>query len=306
MARMKTLRPRQAPTKTTIPEHRVRVQDCVEGMAELEAASVDICITSPPYNIRTNYKTYMDAMEQEEYLAWCVKWVRAVRRVLKDDGSFFLNLGNAPSNPTIPHELLHKIIEDGQFKLQNTIHWIKAITVVNDKGEELSKGHFKPVPGNRFLNDCHEHIFHLTPKGNTPLDRRAIGVKYKHKSNIKRWQHANGNDLRCRGNTWFIPYRTIHNRDEDRPHPATFPPELPERCIKLHGARNDVIVMDCFLGSGTTWIAAIKCKVGKFIGFDIDREYVQMARRRVAELLSENNSRPIESARRLVKTAAGT
>jgi site-specific DNA-methyltransferase (adenine-specific) len=206
--------------------------------------------------------------------------------VLKEKGSFFLNLGSSPSNPTIPHTLLYKIIEDGKFVLQNTIHWIKAITILTDKGEELSKGHFKPVPGERFLNDCHEHVFHLTATGRTPLDRRAVGVKYKHKSNISRWGHANGNDLRCRGNTWFIPYRTIHNRNADRPHPATFPPELPERCIRLHGARKDLVVLDPFLGIGNTWIAAVNCKVGKFIGFDIDKKYIAEARERAGALSS--------------------
>lgn len=272
------------PAIRRIPENHVRTIDCVKGMASLDPATVDVCITSPPYNIGTAYNEYMDRREQTEYLDWCLKWVRGVRKVLKEKGSFFLNLGNAPSNPTIPHELLYKIIEDGQFKLQNTIHWIKAITILLDKGEEFSKGHFKPVPGERFLNDCHEHIFHLTPTGNTPLHRRAIGVKYKHKSNIKRWQHANGNDLRCRGNTWFIPYKTIHSRTADRPHPATFPPELPERCIKLHGASPKLVVMDCFLGIGNTWIAAINCGVGKFIGFDIDKQYVDASRQRAAEI----------------------
>jgi len=257
-------------------------------MAKLPEKSVDICVTSPPYNIGTQYSTYMDALDQKKYLKWCVKWSRSVRRVLKDKGSFFLNLGSSPTNPTIPHELLHEIIADGNFVLQNTIHWIKAITILDDAGEELSRGHFKPVPGERFLNDCHEHVFHLTPTGRTPLDRRAVGVKYKHKSNVERWGHTNGNDLRCRGNTWFIPYRTIHNRDEDRPHPATFPPALPEQCIRLHGVTKKLVVMDCFLGIGNTWIAAENCGVGKFIGFDIDKKYVAQARERVAALRNSN------------------
>lgn len=281
---MPRAKPAPATTVRRVPEHHVRVIDCVRGMTGLTEGSVDVCITSPPYNIGTHYNTYMDAMEQKQYLKWCLKWTRKVRRALKENGSFFLNLGNAPSNPTIPHQLLWSIIEDGQFKLQNTIHWIKAITILDDNGDEFSRGHFKPVAGEKYLNDCHEHIFHLTPHGNTPLKRRAIGVKYKHKSNITRWQHANGDDLRCRGNTWFIPYRTITNRDKERPHPATFPPELPERCIKLHGERDDLVVMDCFLGIGNTWVAAVNCNVGKFIGFDIDKEYVAIARARIAAL----------------------
>jgi site-specific DNA-methyltransferase (adenine-specific) len=269
--------------KNHFPAHRVRVSDCVKGMVSLDSKSVDVVVTSPPYNIGTNYNSYMDALEQKQYLDWCLMWIRAIRNVLKDQGSFFLNLGSSPSNPTIPHALLHRIVTTGEFVLQNTIHWIKAITVLTDAGEELSKGHFKPIPGERFLNDCHEYVFHLTPTGRTPLNRRAVGVKYKHKSNISRWEHANGNDLRCRGNTWFIPYRTITNREKDRPHPATFPIELAERCIRLHGVRDDLIVMDPFLGIGNTWVAAVKCRIGKFIGFDIDSGYVKVARENARE-----------------------
>lgn len=275
--------PSQKPIIGRVPEHHVRTQDCVQGMASLSAESVDVVVTSPPYNIRTNYNTYMDNVEQAEYLDWCITWTRAVRKTLKEKGSFFLNLGSSPTNPTIPHMLLYRIIQDGKFKLQNSIHWIKSITVLTDSGEEFSKGHFKPINSDRFLNDCHEHVFHLTPTGSTPLHRLAVGVKYKHKSNVDRWEHTNGDDLRCRGNTWFIPYRTIHDREGDRPHPATFPPELPEQCIRLHGVRDDLVVMDPFLGIGNTWVAAVKCGVGKFIGFDIDKDYLAIARKRASD-----------------------
>ena len=96
---------------------------------------------------------------------------------------------------------------------------------------DLAVGHYKPINSPRFVNDCHEFIFHFTPAGRTPLDRRAIGVPYQDASNIARWQ-TGGSNLRCRGNTWFIPYETIQNRDKDRPHPATFPPRVPEYCVR--------------------------------------------------------------------------
>jgi len=155
--------------------------------------------------------------------------------------------------------------------------------VIDDNGAELSKGHFKPINSDRFVNDCHEYIFHLTPKGTTELDRKAIGVAYKYKSNIKRWGHTKGNDKRCRGNTWFIPYHTIQSSKRDRPHPASFPPELPENCIRLHGSGRETVVLDPFLGIGNSWIASIRCQVGKFYGFDLDKEYVGLARKYVKD-----------------------
>lgn len=260
---------------TTVAD--IRAEDCITGMAKLAAASVDVAVTSPPYNLGIDYTKYMDRKEQDEYLEWCVEWTRSIRRVIKDYGSFFLNLGSSPSNPTIPHLLIAQIVKDKKFKLQNEIHWIKSITITDDDGGELSKGHFKPINSERFVNDCHEYIFHLTPTGDTPLDRLAVGVEYKHKSNVTRWEKAEGMDKRCRGNTWFIPYKTIHNRSKQRPHPATFPIELPEQCIRLHGNR-EAVVMDPFMGVGSTWIGSIRCNAARFIGFEIDPSYIELAK----------------------------
>lgn len=259
----------------------ITLGDCIAGMNAMPAESVDVVVTSPPYNLGIDYGKYLDRREQRDYLDWCIEWSRAVRHVLGPYGSFFLNLGSSLTNPTIPHELLCEIVHDKKFVLQNTIHWIKSITVTTDDGRQLSKGHFKPVNSQRFVNDCHEYVFHLTPRGDTPLDRLSIGVEYKDKSNVTRWEKAEGMDKRCRGNNWFIPYKTIVNKKQ-RPHPATFPPELPEQCIKLHGG--NPVVLDPFLGIGNTWIAAIRCKAEKFYGFEIDESYIATAQEIVLNL----------------------
>ena len=69
--------------KNKFPAHRVRSVDCIKGMADLEEQSVDVVVTSPPYNIGTNYNIYMDVLEQVSYLDWCLKWTRTIRKVLK-------------------------------------------------------------------------------------------------------------------------------------------------------------------------------------------------------------------------------
>jgi site-specific DNA-methyltransferase (adenine-specific) len=173
------------------------------------------------------------------------------------------------------------------FELQNTIHWIKSISIERESGV-ASYGHFKPINSQRYINDCHEYVFHFTPEGKSKIDRLAIGVPYTDKTNIQRWSHTNGQDKRCRGNTWFIPYKTIHQRAKQRPHPATFPVELASKCIRLHGKR-DATVLDPFLGIGHSAIAAKECAdlVEQFIGFDIDEEYLKIA----AELVECSYSR---------------
>lgn len=269
--------------KTNQTAFTLEVRDCVEGMRELPAGSIDLVVTSPPYNLGIKYRRYDDRKSRVEYLQWSCEWAREVKRVLTDNGSFFLNLGACPSNPLIPHELLVALKEEGvAFVLQNTFHWIKSITVETKKGEQISAGHFKPIHSSRFVNDCHEYIFHLTKEGNTPLERLGLGVAYSDKSNIARWSHTKGRDLRCRGNNWFIPYKTIVSRSKERPHPATFPVELAVNCIKVHGCRPDLVMLDPFVGIGHSALAAKRCNIGRFIGFDIDREYVEVARQALA------------------------
>ena len=255
-------------------------RDCVEGMEHLAEASVDLIVTSPPYNLGIAYGKYSDRQERGAYLDWCEQWGAAGRRVLKADGALFLNIGAAPSNPLLPHELVMRLQK--HFVLQNTIHWIKAITIEEDAGATISRGHFKPINSPRYLNDCHEYVFHLTPEGCTPIDRLALGVPYQDKSNIARWGHTGGKDKRCRGNTWFVPYQTIMSRDKQRPHPATFPVQLAVNCIKLHGLDRVQTMLDPFLGIGNSAIAAQECGVPRFIGFEIDEAYLTEAKRRLA------------------------
>ena len=244
-------------------------------MAELPAESVDVVVTSPPYNLDIAYGVFRDDAPREDYIAWCLRWAAEARRVLKPEGSFFLNVGASPANPLLPHQLVLAL--QPLFLLQNTLHWIKSITVQPRKSPELSVGHFKPINSRRYLTDCHEYVFHLTKSGNVPLDRLAVGVEYSDKSNITRWGHTDGKDRRCRGNNWFIPYQTICSRDSQRPHPATFPAQLAEWCIRLHGAKPDLVALDPFMGLGHSAEAARRCDIGRIIGFEIDITYLEDA-----------------------------
>jgi site-specific DNA-methyltransferase (adenine-specific) len=274
----------------------LRREDCIAGMSRLAEGSIDLVVTSPPYNLGISYGKYSDRQDRRSYLDWCGEWAAQIRRVLKSNGSFFLNIGAAPSNPMLPHEIVMTLREF--FVLQNTIHWIKSIAIddhcsrrpagdVRASQREAatairSFGHFKPINSPRFLNDCHEYVFHFTKSGRVELNRLALGVPYQDKSNIGRWSHTRGKDLRCRGNTWFVPYETIQSREKERPHPATFPVQLAEWCIKLHGASRVRSMLDPFLGIGNSAVAAQRCGVQKFLGFEIDDAYLAEAKRRIA------------------------
>jgi len=268
-------------------EIRLYLQDCIVGMGEhLDEGSVDVVVTSPPYNLGIAYNGYDDTSSREDYLSWMDEWAGAVDRVLSISGSLFLNVGSKPRDPLVPFQLLQVMLR--HFRLQNVIHWVKSIAILKSEvgnypgiTQDVVVGHYKPINSDRFLNDCHEYIFHLTKRGDVSLDRLAVGVPYQDKTNIARW--ANGaHGVHCRGNTWFIPYETIKSRDKERPHPATFPVELPERCIRLHGIDRAGLVMDPFLGIGSSALACSRLGVA-FVGFEIAEEYFEQSRLRLGQ-----------------------
>lgn len=126
-------------------------------------------------------------------------------------------------------------------------------------------------------NRTYEKIFHFTRKGGVPLDRSAIGVPYQDKSNIYRWG-TNRQDLRCAGNTWFVPYPTIRSKKERAGHPVMFPVELARRCLQVVGARG--VVLDPCAGKGSILAAAQNLGM-KGIGIEIDSEYALAAYERL-------------------------
>jgi len=258
--------------------------DCVDLFAGLPAQSIDAVVTSPPYNLGIDYRSYDDTMPREDYLTWTGGWVQSVKRMLSPAGSLFLNVGSKPRDPWTALDVAQAVRP--HLHLQNTIHWIKSIAIEKSLAgararleEDLAVGHYKPINSERFLHDCHEFVFHFTPRGNTRLRRQAIGVPYQDKSNVARWRAA-ADDLRCRGNTWFIPYETIQSREKDRPHPATFPPRLPDMCLRLHGVDRIKTVADPFLGLGSTAVACAQLGLN-FIGIEMDERYLQDAIARV-------------------------
>jgi site-specific DNA-methyltransferase (adenine-specific) len=249
---------------------RFYLGDCLDVLSRLPASSLDAIVTSPPYNLGVRYRSYDDTIPRERYLDWTGDWVSRAARALGTDGSLFLNVGAKPTDPWTAIDVAQAVRP--HLQLQNTIHWIKSIAI--DR-EDLAVGHYKPINSRRFVHDCHEFVFHFTPEGQTTLDRQAIGVRYQDASNISRWQQA-GNGVRCRGNTWFIPYETIQSREKDRPHPATFPPKLPEMCLKLHGLARLRTVADPFLGLGSTAVACAQLGVD-FVGIELDQHYLHEA-----------------------------
>jgi site-specific DNA-methyltransferase (adenine-specific) len=200
--------------------------DSQEVLKTIPDNGLDICITSPPYKDSDGF----DLVEQGAIF-------KEVYRVLKDDSLFFLNFGHLAEDKLRPFQVVSMAVVYGNFKLNDTIVWKKT--------------QYSPIQGDVRLNNLTEFIF-LLYKGNMPkLDRLAVGIPYKDKSNVGRYANQ---DLRCGGNFWEFGYETIQSK-EQKLHNDRFPIELPRRCLKLSGLKSG-IVLDPFGGSGTTAVAA--------------------------------------------------
>ena len=274
---------------------RFFLADSIDILDALAPGSISAIVTSPPYNLGIRYRTYDDSLPKSRYLSWTSRWVAAASVALEPEGSLFLNVGGKPTDPWNALDIAQAARD--HLSLQNTIHWIKSIAIDREAAgtaaglpRDLALGHYKPINSDRFVNDCHEFIFHFTPGGRTPLDRRGVGVPYQDASNIGRWR-TGGANKRCRGNTWFIPYETIQSRDKERPHPATFPPRVPEYCFRLHGLPRVGTAMDPFLGLGSSAVAAAQLGLD-FIGVEIDEHYLAEAVDRTRAALDGTKEKP--------------
>ena len=225
--------------------------DCREMLRQVGANTCDLAVSSPPYKNIDNYSENLISNVCDQ-----------LYRVLKPNCLFFLNFGSLAEDKFRPFKVCELAMRSG-FKLNDTITWVK--------------NHYKPIQGKRRLNNLTEFIFLLYKENMPILDRLAIGIPYVDPSNAKRFN--NGQNLKCRGNTWFIDYETVNSKEE-KLHNDRFPLELPELCIKLSGIRNKDIVIDPFMGSGTVALAA-KNLNKQYLGFDISPEYVNISNNRL-------------------------
>lgn len=146
--------------------------DCNDWMRKQKAKSIDCVITSPPYNLDIKYSKYKDDMSRKDYLDWFNQVTKEIKRVLKDDGHFFLNVGSINSDPYVAMDVCNEVRKE--FVLQNNFTWVKHIAV-HDKGY----GQYKPITSKRYTSNTTESIFHFTKDGNVEVNRLAIGQRNK-------------------------------------------------------------------------------------------------------------------------------
>ena len=226
-----------------------------EDMSELPDNSVHLMITSPPYNVT---KEYDQNLTLNQYLQLIENVMKETYRVLINGGRACINIANVGRKPYIPlSDYIGRIMTSIGFNNRGQIIWDKAASA----GGSCAWGSWQSA-SNPSLRDVHEYIL-IYSKGN--LSRKK-GKDTIRKEDFLEWTKS----------IWKMNTESAKRVK----HPAPFPEELPHRLINLYSFEND-IVLDPFMGSGTTAVAAIKNK-RQFVGYDISEEYIKIANDRIA------------------------
>ena len=249
--------------------------DSTELLSAIPSGSIDMSFTSPPYNIG---KEYENILPIDDFINWCIAWINQIYNATSNNGSLLLNVGylsipNIAKSIPIPYLLWDKV----PFYLQQEIVWnygagVAAKKFLSPRNEKLLW----------YLKNAESYTFNLD-------EIRDPDVAYPN-------QKKRGK-LRCNSigknpsDVWQIAKVTSgagRSSSERTPHPAQFPLDLCERAIKGF-SRPDDIILDPFLGSGSTIDASLR--LGRFsIGFEIKKDYCSIAADRVEQSLKLTKS----------------
>src|SRR5574338_889063 len=233
------------------------IQASSENMKDIPDNSVHLMITSPPYNVS---KEYDEDLSLREYLDLLQKVFKETFRVLVHGGRACINVANIGRKPYIPlSDYISHIMIDLGFDMRGEIIWNKAAGA----GVSTAWGSWQSA-SNPILRDIHEYIL-VFSKGD-----------YKREGKTKQNTITKDQFIEWTKSIWTMNPESAKKVG----HPAPFPEELPYRLIQLYSFVDDII-LDPFIGSGTTAVSALKSD-RRFIGYDTDKSYIKLAEKRLS------------------------
>jgi site-specific DNA-methyltransferase (adenine-specific) len=251
--------------------------DCLDAMKDIPDKSIDLTVTSPPYNVGIDYKSHNDNMSEDDYFAFMQSVSDGLYRITKIGGRACINIpfiGNstfkAKSEKLIFYPNMYMpIFEKSGWIIRDFVVWVKS--------SEAEKP-------NNFCGNSTQWGSWLSPS--CPYMRCFAEVILVFHKIDKRLDHKGESDLtkdefmEYTKNVWYFRTSTDKNL-----HPAPYPVELPKRCIKLYCYKSD-LVFDPFIGIGNTALACIETN-RHYLGCDISQEYINIAKRRIRDLIQE-------------------
>jgi site-specific DNA-methyltransferase (adenine-specific) len=242
---------------------RIILGDCIEILRAIPSDSIDMCFADPPFNLKKKYNSYKDKLQDEEYIAWSKIWIEELVRVTKPTGSIFIH--------NIPRWLIYFaaiLNEKAYFR-----HWIAWDAMSNPVGKTLLPAHY----GILFYTKSQKNFKFYEIR--MPHKRCRVCNSYlKDYGGKKEQMHPFGPLV---SDVWTDIHRIRHNVRRDK-HPCQLPIHLLERIVLMTTDPGDV-VLDPFLGTGTTAIAA-KALGRHYIGIEIDPFYKKIAEEKLANI----------------------
>lgn len=268
--------------------------DCLEFLPKLADTCIDLIVTSPPY--ADSRKNTYGGIHPDKYVEWFLPITAELKRVLKDDGSFVLNIKEKVVDGERHTYVLELILE---MKRQG---WLWTEEYMWHK-KNCSPGKWP----NRF-RDAWERCLHFTKQKKFKMNQEAVMVPTGDwaKTRLKKLSHNDSRRFNSQAGSGFgknianwvgrenaYPSNVLHLATEcgNKNHSAAFPKELPAWFIKLFTGEND-IVLDPFAGSGTSCVAALELN-RRFIGIELKDEYYQLALSRISESATEPMQRKL-------------
>ncbi|MHA1169269.1 MAG: DNA-methyltransferase [Candidatus Hodarchaeales archaeon] len=246
-----------------------------ESMSELPDESVHLMVTSPPYNVG---KEYDDNLTLREYLEFLKRTWKEVYRVLVPGGRACINVANLGRKPYIPlHAFIINDMHEIGYLMRGEVIWDKSASA----GTSTAWGSWQSA-SNPTLRDVHEYILIFSKE--TYSRPKNKGKEGKREDTITKEDF-----LSLTKSLWSFPAVSARKIG----HPAPFPEELPYRCIQLYSFKNE-IVLDPFMGSGQTALAALKSR-RRFIGYDVSQEYVKLAEKRIMQFRRESKIEKLDT-----------
>lgn len=260
-------------------------EDCVETMSKrLKPKSVDIVITSPPYNMTKRkggvsdtgrYDVYTDWKTEEEYCEWTYDIFNNIKRVLKDDGVILYNFSYSIENPSLPYKLVAGIEQNTDFRLVDTIIWKKKNGI--------------PFPSNKYrLSRVCEFVF--------------VFVDKDHMNDYTNNRHIKSVSAKTGQSYYDVQYNFVEAANNDGKcslNQATFSSDLVMQLLSMYC--NDEakrVVYDPFMGTGTTAAACIKYDAGEhkieFLGSEISKEQCDYANERIEDARHKYSHRQLK------------
>jgi hypothetical protein len=233
-----------------------------ENMKSIPDDSIHLMVTSPPYNVS---KEYDEDLSLDEYLKLLKRVFKETYRVLTFGGRACINIANIGRKPYIPlSSYISMMMMKIGFNMRGEIIWNKAASA----SPSTAWGSWQSA-SNPTLRDIHEYIL-VFSKGN-----------YKREKNDKENTIEKEDFIAWTKSIWVFNAESAKRIG----HPAPFPVELPYRLIQLYSFKDDII-LDPFMGSGTTAIAALKSK-RHYIGYETNKDYILLAKKRIEEYKNE-------------------